>query len=433
MTPLQRVQREQSEKRERIRALLGQETRDDAEIAELRELETRMASLEVEYRSALMLEPATETREITSDPGQRERQQLRSAASLTNYIMSAVSGRQVSGAELELRQAAGVGDGKIPIELFMPTETRQQQGGVEMRADMPTLSPTTGTGRNLDPILPMIFARSVLPRLGVAMDMVPSGAYSTMTVTTGLTAAAYAAGTAAESTAAVLTPATTTPHRVTGRLSLRMEDIALVGVDNFESVNRQQLQLAMSAELDDLGLNGDNTAPNTQNPTGLLTKLTTPTSNPADEVTFDAFIEALAGGIDGGPWAEGLGQVSLCVNAETMRKAESTFQAATNYKGEMSAASYLRDRAMGFFASSRMPVTDTMIADAIRYRAGTMGLDGVNAMRTAIQPYWSEVTIDDIYTDSGSGTHHVTMHALVGDVIVQQANAYEQIRLKVSS
>ena len=55
----------------------------------------------------------------------------------------------------------------------------------------------------------------------------------------------------------------------------------------------------------------------------------------------------------------------------------------------MSAASYLRDRAMGFFASSRMPATDTMIADAIRYRSGTMGLDGVNAMRTAIQPYWS--------------------------------------------
>ena len=79
-----------------------------------------------------------------------------------------------------------------------------------------------------------------------------------------------------------------------------------------------------------------------------------------------------------------------------------------------------------------MPATATDIATAIRYRSGTMGLDGVDAMRVATQPYWSEVSIDDIYTDSASGVHHVTMHALVGDVIVQQAEAYQQISLKVS-
>ena len=298
-----------------------------------------------------------------------------------------------------------------------------------MRVDAPSLSPTTGTGVNVTPILPMIFARSVMPRLGVMMEMVPSGAYSTMTVTTGLSAAAYAPGDPAMATASVLTPQTTTPHRVSGRLTLRMEDIALVGVSNFEATNRQQLMLAMSAELDELGLSGDGQS---ANPSGLLTKLTDPASDPTDIVTWDAFVEALAGGIDGGPWSEGLGQVTLCVNAETMRLAETTFQSTATYKGEMSAAAYLRQHGMGFFSSARMPATDADIATAIRYRSGTQGLDGVDAMRVATQPYWSEVSIDDIYTDSASGVHHVTMHALVGDVIVQQAEAYQQISLKVS-
>ena len=426
MGPLRRVEHERSLNHERQRALLAQEERTDADYAEMRELETRSTNLEVEYRAALALEPATETREITSDPEKRERQELRGRASLTNYLTSAISGRAVTGAELELRQAANV-DG-IPIELFV-TETRPQRQGVEIRVDAPSLSPATGTGVNVDPILPMIFARSVVPRIGVMMEMVPSGAYSTMTVTTGLSAAAYAAGDVAMSTASVLTPQTTVPHRVTARLSLRMEDISLVGVDNFEGINRQQLMLAMSAELDELGLVGDGQA---ANPSGLLTKLTDPSVTPTDVVTFDAYVEALAGGIDGGPWGEGLGDITLLVNAETMRKAETTFQEAASYKGEMSAAAYLRQHGMGFYSSARMPATVSTIAQAIRYRNGTMGLDGVNAMRVATMPYWAEVSITDIYTDSAAGTHHITLHALIGDVIVQQANAYEQIALKVS-
>ena len=431
MTPMQRVLRQQSENRERARALLAQEERSDAEIEELRAIETRMANLEVEYRSALSLEPATETREVTSDPEKRERQELRSAASLTNYIMSAISGRQVSGAELELRQASGVGDNKIPMELFL-TETRAAMPGVETRADAATVAPTTGTGVNVDPILPMIFARSVLPRLGVAMDMVPSGGFSTMTVTGALSAAAYAAGTAAESTAAVLTPQSTVPHRVSGRLTWRAEDVALVGQSNFEAINRQQLQLAMSAALDSLGLTGDNASPNAQNPRGILTQLTDPASDPSDVATFDAFVQSASDGLDAGPWAEALSDVKLLVNADTLRLAESTFQSTSTYKGEMSAASYLRQHSGGFMASSRMPDTASDIAQAIRYRAGTMGLDSVNAPRTAVMPYWSELEITDIHTDSGSATTHVTVHALVGDCILTYSQAYEQINYKVS-
>ena len=124
----------------------------------------------------------------------------------------------------------------------------------EKRVDAPSQGPTTGTGVNVDPVRPRIYARAVLPRMGVAMPRVGSGAYSTMTIQIGLTAAAKVKGVAQDSTAAAFVPQTTTPHRVSARLSFQLEDIATVGPENFESALRQNLMLAMSDELDKLGL-----------------------------------------------------------------------------------------------------------------------------------------------------------------------------------
>ena len=148
---------------------------------------------------------------------------------------------------------------------------------------------------------------------------------------------------------------------------------------------------------------------------------------------FDVAGDLAAGGIDGGPWAETMREVRLLVNAEAMRKAETTFQAATNYKGEMAAAAYLRSNSSGFFSSSRMPATASTIAQCIRYRAGTMGMDGVNAARTATCPVWNHLGIDDIFSDSASGTQHFTLHALIGDVLITQASAYERVDMKLST
>jgi len=98
----------------------------------------------------------------------------------------------------------------------------------------------------------------------------------------------------------------------------------------------------------------------------------------------------------------------------------------------MSAAAYLRAQAGMFSASSRMPDTAATIAQCVRYRAGTMGLDGVNATRTATCPVWNELGIDDIYSDSASGTRHFTLHSLIGDVVIQQPASYERVDLKLA-
>ena len=59
-------------------------------------------------------------------------------------------------------------------------------------------------------------------------------------------------------------------------------------------------------------------------------------------------------------------------------------------------------------------------------------MGGAGAMRTAVCPHWNEVSIDDIYSDSASGTRHFTMHVLLGDVILVQPNAYAQISFQVA-
>ena len=144
----------------------------------------------------------------------------------------------------------------------------------------------------------------------------------------------------------------------------------------------------------------------------------------------------MASGIDGGPWAETLREVAMLVNPETMRLAESTFQKGTGNQatpGDISAAAYLRMNSAGFFSSRRMPDTASDIAPCIIYRSGTMGLDGVNAaMRTAVCPMWGEISIDDIYSDSSSGLRHFTLHNLIGDVLIEQTDAYDRADLKVS-
>ena len=123
-----------------------------------------------------------------------------------------------------------------------------------------------------------------------------------------------------------------------------------------------------------------------------------------------------------------------------MRLAETTFPAqvgtsSAGYatKDTMSAARYLREHSGGLIGHSRMPDTASNIAPCIRYRNHTMGLDGVNALRTSVCPVWTYLTIEDPYTGSASATNFLTVHAWIGDVLVEQPSAYERIDLKVST
>ena len=280
MSPVQKKLRElrdrQSRERGRMSELgLADELTDETR-AELDGIEAGTADLERQLRAATVAvneedrASTIETGTATGDAEQRERVELRSRASVGRYLTAALRGRAPDGAEGELQQATGV-DG-IPFELWQRPEQRQEDRAI-------TAAPGT-VGLNLDPLRPYVFAPSVVDKLMVEMPMVASGTFASGTITTAATADAVPKGGTGTTgdvpeTAAAFTVQTTTPHRIGASLNLAIEDIASVGQENFESLLRQHISLAVSDELDDQMLNGDGS---NDDLTGIFERLTDPTA-----------------------------------------------------------------------------------------------------------------------------------------------------------
>ena len=434
MTPSMKRIRELRDRQSRERQRMAELSLVDELTPELREeldkIERATPDVERQIRAAQIAadDEVVETRDLGPDTEMRERIELRSRASLTSYLTAALAGRQVSGAESELQAAAGIGGG-IPLELWdVP------QPVLETRADAPTGAPGT-VGVNLDRIRPAVFANSIAGRLGIEMPRVMSGSYASATIQNSLTSASQPKGGEADSTAATFAVSTVTPKRISARLGIRIEDVAAVGQQNFESILRENLSLVLSDELDDQAINGagGNSGADLN---GIFQALTDPTVAPIAIADFDGFAAAHAGGIDG-LWANTLMDVAIVCGPATMKLAARTFQSAASYKGEMSAAAYAMAQSGGFWTNKRMPDPATFLTvddvqQAILYRMGRSMMGGGGATRTAVLPHWNEISIDDIYSGSGKGERYFTMHVLLGDVILVQPAAYSQVLYKTA-
>ena len=427
MTKVQELQIRQSELRETINKLLNTPTGERGENyeQELREATGEATTVEVDLRAAIVAESDTE-REIREqaqaggvDPETRERLELRSRATLGGFLLSALQGRLPGGVEAEYAAACGVTDG-FPVDLF-----EQDRLAPETRADATTPAPASGQGATLAPIQPFVFADSIAPQLGIQMPQVGSGNYSEATISTALTAAAKNKGDAQESTAAAITPVTASPRRISARLSVAMEDVAQIGVGNFEAALRENARAVLSDAYDSQCINGSGVAPNVE---GLVKQLTDPT-DPTAVADFDAFLAAFADQIDG-LWASRMGEVAVVTNPDAYKLSAKAFRdVGTNngHRGDISFADYATSHTAGWWANKRMPATASMIARGIVHRKGRMGL------KTAVHPVWANVAIDDIYTDSGAGTRHFSLHVLCGSkVLIVQPDAYDLVEFKVA-
>ena len=422
-----------NEVRRKLNAAEDAETPDAAAVerlgSELRKAESDYDAAAVEYRAAVEAEPETGA-PVVDDAEYRERLTLRSKATVGGFLLARMQGRMPTGELAEYAAACGVRDG-IPIDIF------EKDRPVEHRADAATGVPATGTGATLAPIQPYVFARSIAPQLGIAMPTVESGAYSEATISTALTAGPKAKGVKADSTAAVLTPTTATPRRISARLTLNIEDLAAIGQANFESALRQNLTMGLSNEYDVQCITGDGVAPNIN---GLVNQLTDP-SDPGDVATFDLLLKAFSDQIDG-LWASTLADIALITNPAVYKRSATLFRDTSTDLGSTSFADYAAKFTGGWSCNSRMPATKVNIARAIVYRRGGQMLDGGmggdgammgEAIRTASHPVWANLTIDDIYSDSGSGQRHVTMHLLVGSkVLIVQPDAYDLAEFKLA-
>ena len=421
MTNTQRLTIRASEIRQRLNEISGLEGDELTD-----EVRAESDTLTVEYRDTetrLRAAVAAEGAPIVTggaeglDAETREKLELRGRASLGAYVVAALAGRMVVGAEAEYREACGFHDG-IPMDLW---ET--DRPAPETRATTP--APTTGTGVNVAPISPFVFAPSIAPRLGIEVPSVPSGAWSEMTITTSVPAAPKNKGDAADGTAGALTAVTASPRRISARLSLTLEDVAAVGQSGFEAMLRQNASMKLSDAYDGQCISGNGTAPNVN---GLINQLTDPT-DPGSVSSFDDFVAVFADALDG-LWASTPREVAIVANVDAFKLSAKTFRDGTGGQsraGDVAFSDYAEAHYGAWFTNSRMPATASTIARGIVYRMGRMG------MRTAVHPSWGSLGIDDIVSDSASGIRHFSLHTMVGDkVLIVQPDAYDLVEFKVA-
>ena len=202
------------------------------------------------------------------------------------------------------------------------------------------------------------------------------------------------------------------------------------GQANFEAILRENLALALSDELDDQTINGNGSAPNLS---GIFQRLTDPAAPGAAVATFDDFVTAFAGGLDG-LWANTVKDVAIVAGVDTYSLSARTFRDATGQDlGDKAFADYAMEHYGGWFTNKRMPPTAANVQQGILYRKGRSMMGGAGAMRTAVCPHCNEVSIDDIYSGSAKGERYFTMHVLLGDVILVQPDAYAQVSFRVST
>ena len=428
MTTSQKLEIRASEIRQRLNAIAGMDELSDDVRAESDKLTTEYASVETKRRAALVAEQGDKVEvHATPDAEDRERAALRNKATVAGYLMAAMAGRLPSGAEAAYSDACGVDPGTIPLDIFESDRPK-----IEQHADATTPSPTTGTGTTVGRILPYVFDGSIAARkLGIRMPTVPSRAWSEMAITTPPgTAAPKAKGSAIESTAGALTPVSTTARRISARLSLTAEDIAEVGTAKFEAAVRAALSGSLSDQYDIQCLRGNGSAPNVN---GLMNQLTAPTA-PTDVADFDSMLESAAT-FCGSKYAEQMTDVSILVPPDVYRLSIRLFRdAGNNHRGDVSAQKYLQSVLSSWSTATRLQNAPAS-GDGANISTGIVRRMGPGSDGAAVHPVWGHLSIDDIYTDSGSATRHVTLHVLVGAKVLlvrEKGQIYDLVSFKVA-
>ena len=237
-----------------------------------------------------------------------------------------------------------------------------------------------------------------------------------------MTASSQSKGGKQESTAAAFTVVNAKPKRLSARLSLQAEDLAEVGIPAFEASLQQNLRMVLADALDIQILRGTGSSGQIQ---GLVPQLTADT-DPTGAINFAGYAADLAGYLDG-KFAGRLSDLRAIHNPAVYGKLSATF--ATN-DDSVSALEWAARQGIEQRCNANMSASSSNIGKSIVVRSGTMAM-GVEGA-PAVCPVWGNLTIRDPYTDSGAATEHLTIHALIGKVLVRYPDAYAQYRVKTA-
>ena len=100
--------------------------------------------------------------------------------------------------------------------------------------------------------------------------------------------------------------------------------------------------------------------------------------------------------------------------------------------GDISFADYAKAHTAGWWTNKRMPDTAANVQAAIMCRKGRSMMP--SPTRLAVCPIWyGSISVDDIYTGARKGERYFTLSVLLGDVILVQPSAFEQVAFRVST
>ena len=394
MTPRQKLQIEQSEKRQKINDLLGQDDLSDEQRNELESLTKRAQQIEIELRGALVAEAAAEAEARglfgpSGDGAAGETRRLLESVTLADYLNPAAKGGGIEGRAAEVNAALDVpsagksGGVAIPwplLEMRAFTTTTQNDGSEVQR-----------------PILQRLFGPGVIDALGVRMDSVPAGRAEWPLISGGVAPAQAKEGdAAAAAAAATFTTATLKPKRLTGVFEYSHEEAASVAA--IEQALRRDLADAIKSKMSDLIING--AAPTNSNPQhveGFLTAISAPGDAGATAVYAD-YAGSHASGIDG-VHAEMETEVSSVIGTDVYRHAATVYQTGSGESGTEA----LRRRSMSCRASAYVPAATSGQSKGNLFHLA--GANGGGVMRgDSVAAMWPTLEIiRDIYSKASQG------------------------------
>ena len=416
MTILQKLQLRQSEIRQAINTLLGNDARTDEQQGELEKLTGEGQKIEPELRAALIAAPDPEVTTITGDSETRERAEL---ASQDRYSQTSSGRRRAARRSLARlrsmrRRLISRPTGHLPMALFGRTTTTNPHvhfPTVETRA----ITAAPAVDGPLQPLVPYVFEKSAAASLGIMMPSVPSGQVQIPKITTAPPSDTLAKDGSAPATAAAVSLVNQAPVRIAGSFEVRVEDLAVM--PSLETALGESLQGSMSNEFDEQVFNGTATELN-----GLFTQAADESVAGAVE-TYTTGIGRFAGLVDG-KHAYTLADVRAVIGSKTFALYAGLF--ANSNKGDMSLFDYLTQMLGSIRVSDRVPGVSSSAQRCICVLTASAEMPKIHV--------WDAMqVIRDPYSGAGAGKVTITATALVSPLYVPHGVAQvKEVRPKLS-
>ena len=390
MTPLQRLQLEASEKRQKLNGLLALDELTDEQRGELGALTTRMQDIEVETRAAIVAEPTPEPTD--AGPGDREVRALIDGANVGAIFAATLEHRGTDGREREVQQHFGLAPNQIPLAML------------ESRA----VTPAPGdVGTNQAAIIPAVFPQSCAAFLGIDMPTVAVGEAVFPVLTTSATVHVPAENAAAADTTGAFSAEVLSPSRLQAAFFYSREDRARF--QGMDEALRMNLSDALSDKLDQQILNGGE---------GLFDGTNLANNNVSAKNDFESYLSDFAWGRVDGKYASATGELKIVMGSGTYAHAGETYAGTASNKGDLSAVEKLMDVTGGVKVSSHVPAVVSNKQNAV-VRLGMR--------RDMVAPVWEGITlIPDEVTLAGKGQIQVTAVMLHAIKILRAAGFHKQ-------